>query len=127
MLIGQCNCGEICGQSILAIKPTDFMTTVRQHGNFQDLGTYMIALNLLPLNNAAIERIFSICWDTKTKLRNILIISTLDSLVMVKMTLMWLKKCFFEFEVPNSCVEKFNNNIYLYFLCINFLYHTVNS
>ena len=111
-LLGQFDWAEIAGKPIAELKATEFWAIVMNHDNFLELGTYMLALNLLPLSNAATERIFSFSGATKTKCRNRLIISTLDSIIMIKTTFLWLNKCCYEYIIPDSCVEKFNNNIY---------------
>ena len=94
------------------VKPSDFWNVVYQHPKFKNLGMYMLSLMLMPLSNAATERIFSICGSIKTKTRNKMIISTLDALVMIKTTFHHLKKCCFDFEVTSEMLNHFNLDMY---------------
>ena len=99
-------------KSLKTMTTTEFWTMVFNHERFNNLGRYMLSLCILPISNAATERIFSICGAIKTKARNKLIISTVDSIVRIKTEFMFTKKCCNEFEITPRMIELLSNNIY---------------
>lgn len=103
---------EFCETPINQISTTQFWINVEKHDRFKNLGKYMLSLMILPLSNASTERIFSLCGAIKTKSRNRLIISTLDSLVTVRSYVSETKKCCYDLNITNSMLENFNLSIY---------------
>ncbi|RUS91788.1 hypothetical protein EGW08_000496 [Elysia chlorotica] len=81
-----------------------FWEGVRQHNGFQTIADYALTCLLVPTSNAVIERIFSIVTATKTKPRNKLGVTSLDSLVRIKAHLQLASKCCRDFVVTPAMI-----------------------
>lgn len=79
---------------------------------FGELSQFVLTLLSLPISNATVERVFSIMNATKTKLRNKMGFTLLDSILRVKTYFYANKICCKDFNPSRQMYERFNNSIY---------------
>ena len=106
---------------LLKLSTVKFWDSIFQCKNYNDIklfeniGTLANIVLCLPHSNAAVERIFSIVTDIKTKKRNRIATDTLDALVRVKLEMKKQGKHCFDFKIPKDMYTLFNShNIYKY-------------
>lgn len=76
--------------------------------SYRELAMFVFTILALPLSNAEIERIFSSLSIVKSKLRNRLLISTVDAILTIKYGLFYADKCCFSYasELPDTVLRK---------------------
>lgn len=80
--------------------------------SFEDLGTFALALLSLPLSNADVERVFSQQNIIKTKTRNRLDVSTVESILNVRYGLKLRGESCTNFMPSRDMFDRFNNSMY---------------
>ena len=70
---------------------------------FKEISKVMVNLLSIPFSNAFVERVFSFLTNLKSKQRNKLSISTLNSVLRIKSYLLSRKICCKHFQVTEKC------------------------
>lgn len=104
---------------LLRLSTIQFWDKVSQCKNYNDIkqfeniGRLANIVLCLPHSNAAVERIFSMVTDIKTKKRNRIATDTLEALVRVKLDMKKQEKHCFDYVISKDMYNLFNSrNIY---------------
>ena len=98
-------------ENILEFWPLVFKyKRVDQVQPFRELALAVISLLILPISNAAVERVFSLLTSAKTKFLNNMLLQMLAALLRIKMHLNVYKMCYVDFK-PCKEMIKFDSSI----------------
>ena len=70
--------------------------------------TYMLSLLNIPISNASVERIFRMTGALKYKTRNRMLISTVESIIIIKTSFILSDLCCTTFEISDRIIANFN-------------------
>lgn len=96
----------------------DFWINVFEYKNalnenpFNELASFVMKFLVLPFSNAEVERVFSGMNLIKTKIRNRMMLNTMNSLLYIRCGLKRLNKCCENFKITNDLIKKCDRNIY---------------
>jgi|SRR5215469_2231052 len=96
----------------------EFWTKVRNYENalgikcFKELAEISLAAFSLPVSNAFVERVFSFVTNVKSKQRNKINVSTLESILRIKSNLTVNNLCCKDFKVTKNMLSLFTKDIY---------------
>ena len=79
---------------------------------FKELARYALDCLSVPVSNGIVERVFSYVTSVKTKSRNRMNLSLLDSIVTIRSVLHFQEKWCKDFVVTRDMLSLFNNSIY---------------
>lgn len=112
---------NVTWQNIVSKDSLKFWFEVYEYTNangektYQELAMFAFTVLSLPLSNASVERVFSFLNIIKSKLRNRLLISTVDAIIMIR-TGLWVKgKNCYNYQLPDNVIcsvgsaEKYEN------------------
>jgi len=79
---------------------------------YRDLAKFVFALLSLPLSNAEVERIFSMLAIVKSKLRNRMLIDTVDGIISVRYGLLYEKQTCYDYakKLPNTVLADISSS-----------------
>lgn len=77
---------------------------------FLELSLFALSFLILPISNAEVERSFSQMNIIKSKIRNRMSATTLNSIMTIRAGLKRMNKCCFDADVPQVVIEKIGNN-----------------
>lgn len=96
----------------------DFWVNVYEYKNalnenpFSELATFAMKFLVLPFSNAEVERVFSGMNLIKTKIRNRMMLNTMNSLLYIRCGLKRMNTCCENFKITNDLIKKCDKNIY---------------
>lgn len=99
-------------------ESVEFWSTVLKYKNalgehcFKEFAQVVLNILSLPISNAFVERVFSFVTNAKSKQRNKLSVSTLESILHIKSHLMLNNKCCKDFIVTAEMRKLFNSDMY---------------
>ena len=99
------------------IDTVKFSVAVRRLTNangdqcYKELADFALRSLSLPINNAVIERVFSVMAIVKTKLRNRMSFDMLVAIMRIRIHLKVLNECCINFQPTKSMLELFNSII----------------
>lgn len=102
----------LCDKPINDMNPIEFYTIVASKENYKSIAKYLISILTLPVSNASTERIFSIAGSIKTKVRNRMIIGSLDAIIRIRDCFNVTKQCCYTFEIRESMLSLVNLSMY---------------
>lgn len=82
------------------------------NGRFSNIATFALNLLSLPFSNAYVERVFSTMNLIKNKLRNRLVVDTVESVLAVRHGLKFIGQTAETFDPTPDMLKLFNSNIY---------------
>jgi len=92
-----------------------FWFGILHHSSVKDLAAYALNCLITPISNAAVERIFSLVTACKTKPRNRMQVTMLDSIVRIRSVLLFSKICCKDFVPFAAMLRRFKSNtVYCY-------------
>jgi len=87
-----------------------FSFGILHHSSFKDLAAYALNCLITPISNAAVERMFSLVTACKTKPRNRMQVTRLDSIVKIRSELLFSKICCKDFVPCAAMLQCFKSN-----------------
>ena len=79
---------------------------------FKELFDFVMKFLVLPFSNAEVERVFSGMNILKTKIRNRIILNTMNLLLYIRCGLKRWNKCCQSFQITKELIQKCDTNIY---------------
>lgn len=96
----------------------EFWVNVYEYNNamnenpFHELSSFVMKFLVLPFSNAEVERVFSGMNLIKTKIRNRLVLNTMNSLLYIRCGLKRINKCCKDFQITKDLIRNCDKNIY---------------
>lgn len=106
------NWQERAASDIYELSVIEFWSFVKNNPRFKNIGTYMLSLLNIPISNASVERIFSMAGALKSKSRNRMLISTVESIILIKTFFNLHDTCCTDFEVTDRMLSLFTGSMY---------------
>ncbi|XP_044015627.1 uncharacterized protein LOC122857495 isoform X2 [Aphidius gifuensis] len=88
------------------------MKTANGERTFKDIAKFALRALSLPINNAEVERVFSIMAAVKTKIRNRKQMLLLVALIRIKMHIIVNQVCCMSYKPTKDMLDRFNKNMY---------------